>query len=222
MGHWSWFRGCESAEEAVAVSADFGMAGEEVAGNPFGPLHAAKYRIPLFWLAGFSASDITMVRSPFSSDDDPEIEEMAILSAPGPDIARRLRARREAVLSAIRPDHGELYDRWCARVEALYHHWILVECSDVFSMSGVPESSTLLVAAIERLDASDRGATLELSGPFEMLSAGDPSMEGLWAPPPIRQREWCWTGRSGLSAEPRTSTGCPGRHRGCSISRIGN
>lgn len=192
MGNWSWFRGCGSEGEACVI-ASRGDAADD--GGAFGPTLGAKYRVPLFWLAGFTSKDLRTVRSPFSSEEEgeePYIEDMAILCARGADIAPRLRQRREIVLSAVHPDFAATYDAWIAYVAASYPAWVLVECSDVFSMGGVEEGSELLVAGMAQLDQALPGSRFEIPEPLQMLSATDPTGEPIYrAQPPLQQaQDW--------------------------------
>lgn len=180
MGNWTHWRGCESAEEAEAVAME-GTTWQEQEGDPFGPPLGAKYRVPLFWLAGFSGNDLVRLelRTDFEDDEEPFVEELAVLRAPAKDVTRRLRQRRSAILAAVHPAHADIYDAWIAYVEARFSHWILVDGSDVFSMGGIEEGNEQLEACMNALDTADDGSRFELIEPFQKMSAVDPVTEGI-------------------------------------------
>lgn len=149
MGNYAYFRGCASREAAgrvVAVDAPATAVQVE-----------AKYRIPLFWLAGFSPEDLVVVRP---ADDDPEAKatyEWVVPCARVHDYVTRARARRALVLSVVPKALGDCYDEWLRFVERRFAPFVMIETSDILSMADMDEGNLRLRGALRAwLEAGGR------------------------------------------------------------------
>lgn len=180
MGNWTFLKGCSSVGAAVEIATGPGDPWEP-AEPDLGPVYAAKYRVPLFWLAGFSTSDAVTIKLPFRTMEDEEFfEDLIMLCAPASKVTQRLRSRRAIMLGAVHPDYAELFDKWILVFEAHFPQWVMLEASDVFTMNGIAEGSAAMLDCLRALDAADAGAPFVLAEAFESLGAVDPNSERLY------------------------------------------
>ena len=156
MGHWSYLIGCGSRADAErrAVQTPDDIPG--AAPDPLGPEFAAKYKIPLFWLAAFDPSDLLTVRRPF---EDGDFLDFVVLWTPVTKAVDRLLARRRRVLDLIgrEPGDADFYDDWVDLVARSYLEAILLQPEDVLAMEGDDEEGALLLAALKELSGAKSG-----------------------------------------------------------------
>lgn len=157
MGNYASFRGCGSRQSAARPVPlfDASTSGAESGGTQV----EAKYRIPLFWMAGFSPDDLVIVQArdvePAGNAASEATASWSVPCAPVHQFVTRARARRGAVLSVVPAALGDCYDEWIRFVERRFTRFVMIETSDLFSMTDPEEASLRLRGALRALQASE-------------------------------------------------------------------
>jgi hypothetical protein len=176
MANYAVLIGCPSKD---ATQDDWGQfwnyKGSDNKG--WGPLWRSKYCVAGFWLACFSLKDKVRINRADADDYPPMFTAYFVES----EIAvKRLLERKDLILSsvpkALFESYGILYDNWIETIRQEFPKGILLDCDDLFNMTGHEEGSLGLEQHLDHLIKSEKNKTpLDLThlGLTGLLTLGD-------------------------------------------------
>lgn len=125
--------------------------------NPGEPELEARYAVPLFWLACFTAAD----QIPVAADDgDADSERWIDVCAGASAAIARFDARRPALAALPPPSFAPVFDAWTGFLAANYRACIHVRMRDFFAMDDYEVSETSLARAFAVLARADAGSAI--------------------------------------------------------------
>jgi hypothetical protein len=163
MANYARLVGCASRE----IAANYQLA--QVAAAPE-PQLAARYMIPLLWLACFELADALTVRGRNSGSAEAGAQ-FIVLCAPVGDVINRLRRRQASVLGLIEPSFAPLYTDWIRFLERHYAHQLLLQTEDLFSMDGYDRAGLRLQAALRFMAVADTGHRINERAAIDWFAA---------------------------------------------------
>lgn len=128
--------------------------------------YEASYTIPLFWLALFSAGDITLAEQ---NDVDEENRKYAYLFGDRAAGVERLRALSPAMRAALGARRFALYEEWIGRIAAEPFQHMLVRTVELDWMDDEGELERQLRAAFDDLEYAHQTGELRLGDAIRNL-----------------------------------------------------
>lgn len=192
MAHYAYWEGCETPASAGHCEADDAFDAGWLAGE-WGPELTGRYRIPVFWLAGFATENLRKVTATWEEDDSlSSSEDYFVLAAPTSEVVERLKRRRTGMFATLSPVHHSLYDQWIAYVADNYPAAVLIRTLDIFMLDGLEVSGQGLVSCLKAFEPIDRGEPASNLKALQRFSRIDPTAEPLRdrTDPRIVAEEW--------------------------------